>query len=284
MNSGIYKITSPNGKIYIGQSIKIKHRFKDYKSYRCKSQRLIYNSLKKYGWENHIFEILVLGRFTTEELNILEIKYIKEYNSFRGLSETGLNLTTGGNVCKKDKTSNFLISESLKKFHAEIGHTKETKEKIANSLKGNISSEETKQKQRESIKKYWDKTGRPYKGFLKNKKDVNALKKQQKEERNLQIIEELKRGIRQDVIAEKYNLSPSAITQLKKKNEIKVETFVRKGQNNNFSKLTEEQVVEIKHLLKDKVKQQTIADTYNVKLRTIKAIQSGQNWNHITIG
>ena len=56
-----------------------------------------------------------------------------------------------------------------------------------------------------------------------------------------------------------------------------------KGNRNNFSKLTEVQVKEIKYFLKDKVKQQTIADKYNVKLRTIKAIQSGQNWNHITI-
>ena len=98
---------------------------------------------------------------------------------------------------------------------------------------------------------------------------------------NLLLVEDLKSGVKQDIIAEKYNLSTSSITQLKKKYNII--TDKAKGDRNNFSKLTEEQVKEIKYLLKDKIKQQTIADKYNVKLRTIKAIQSGQNWSHITI-
>lgn len=155
--------------------------------------------------------------------------------------------------------------------------------KIAGNCLGTKNSEETIQKKKVSNKKYWDKVGRPYKEKLAKKKKKYALIKQQKKQRNLQIVEDLKSGIRQDVIAKKYNLSPSVITQLKKKHNVEIETFVRRGQNNNFSKLTEEQVKEIKYLLKDKVRQQTIADKYNVKLRTIKAIQSGQNWNHIII-
>lgn len=155
--------------------------------------------------------------------------------------------------------------------------------KIAGNCLGKITTDETKQKMRESSKRYWDKVGRSHKDKIKIIREQNSLTRQQKEQRNLQIIEDLKSGIRQDIIAEKYNLSPSVITQLKKKYNIGVETFVRRGQNNNFSKLTEEQVREIKYLLKDKVKQQTIADKYNVKLRTIKAIASGQNWSHITI-
>lgn len=154
--------------------------------------------------------------------------------------------------------------------------------KIAGNCLGKITTDETKQKMRESSKKYWDKIGRSHKDKIKIIKEQNSLIRQQKEQRNLQIIEDLKSGIRQDIIAEKYNLSPSVITQLKKKNNI-VTNIISKGSNNGFSKLTEEQVKEIKCLLKDKVKQQTIADKYNVKLRTIKAIQSGQNWSHITI-
>lgn len=154
--------------------------------------------------------------------------------------------------------------------------------KIAGNCLGITHSEETKQKQKSSNKAYWDKVGRPFKDKIKVIREQNALIRKQKEERNLQIIEDLKSGIRQDMIAEKYSLSPSVITQLKKKNNV-VTDIISKGSNNGFSKLTEEQVKEIKYLLKDRVKQQTIADKYNVKLRTIKAIQSGQNWNHITI-
>lgn len=158
--------------------------------------------------------------------------------------------------------------------------------RIAGNCLGIKHSKETINKRAESLKRVWKNKNL---GISKTKQlalksfEENSIIRQEKEQRNLQIIEDLKSGVRQDIIAEKYNLSPSVITQLKKKNDIKIETFVRRGQNNNFSKLTEEQVKEIKYLLRDKVKQQTIADKYNVKLRTIKAIQSGQNWNHITI-
>lgn len=154
--------------------------------------------------------------------------------------------------------------------------------KIAGNCLGVKQSEETIEKRKLSNSKYWDSVGRKHKDKIKAIKEENALIKQQKEQRNLQIIEDLKSGIRQDIIAEKYSLSPSVITQLKKKHNIIIDT-IYKGSNNNFSKLTEEQVKEIKYLLKDKVKQQEIANKYNVKLRTIKAIASGQNWSHITI-
>lgn len=55
---GIYKITSPKGKIYIGQSKHIEKRFYYYQRGRCEQQRKLYNSLFKHGWENHIFEII----------------------------------------------------------------------------------------------------------------------------------------------------------------------------------------------------------------------------------
>lgn len=57
---GIYKITSPSGKIYIGQSVDIENRFKTYLRYSCKSQPKLLASLKSYGSENHIYEILLI--------------------------------------------------------------------------------------------------------------------------------------------------------------------------------------------------------------------------------
>lgn len=48
-NKGIYKITNPNGKIHIGQSIDLECRFKCYKYLKCKNQILFmyegYNSI-----------------------------------------------------------------------------------------------------------------------------------------------------------------------------------------------------------------------------------------------
>ena len=78
MKTGIYKITNPEGKVYIGQSKNIDQRFETYKKLECKSQLLLFNSLAKYGWYNHIFEIV--EECNIEILNEKEQYYIKQYN------------------------------------------------------------------------------------------------------------------------------------------------------------------------------------------------------------
>ena len=55
---GIYKITSPSNKIYIGQGIDIYIRWNEYKRLKCKRQPKLYASLKKHGVDNHKFEIV----------------------------------------------------------------------------------------------------------------------------------------------------------------------------------------------------------------------------------
>lgn len=110
---GIYKITNPKGKIYIGQSINIENRFKVYKRYNCKGQSKIYESLKKYKHSNHLFEIVI--ECNIDQLNELE-RYYQEY--YNVLSKNGLN-------CQYVKTD-------LKKYM----HSDETKSKIGKSNKG----------------------------------------------------------------------------------------------------------------------------------------------------
>lgn len=73
---GIYKITNPKGKIYIGQSVNIKKRWYSYEKLYCKQQFYLYNSLVKYGIENHKFEII--EECLLEQLNEREI-YWKQY-------------------------------------------------------------------------------------------------------------------------------------------------------------------------------------------------------------
>jgi group I intron endonuclease len=59
MTCGIYKITSPTLRVYVGQSLDIEKRFAGYRVYSgCCRQRRLYNSLKKHGAENHEYAIL----------------------------------------------------------------------------------------------------------------------------------------------------------------------------------------------------------------------------------
>ena len=83
-NVGIYKITSPTNKVYIGQSWVLYHRFIFYKNMvknQEDDQRKLFNSVAKHGWENHTFEVLMyLKSDTTQEwMDYWEIYFWKYY-------------------------------------------------------------------------------------------------------------------------------------------------------------------------------------------------------------
>lgn len=74
---GIYKITSPSGRVYVGQSIDCDRRFKDYFNYgKFKNQTRLYNSFTKYGVGSHKFE--VVEECSIDNLNERE-RYWQEY-------------------------------------------------------------------------------------------------------------------------------------------------------------------------------------------------------------
>jgi group I intron endonuclease len=136
---GIYKIVSPTKKIYIGRTKNLKHRFLKYSRLLCEKQPKLYSSLKKYGFDHHTMEILSLTD-DNNELNSLEIFYIKQYNTFN--TKHGLNLTEGGSGMKKKHTdiTKQKISSGLKnseKFKSTI-KSDEYRKKLSNALKGHV--------------------------------------------------------------------------------------------------------------------------------------------------
>lgn len=96
-SSGIYMVVNMvNHKKYIGQSKNIKKRFQshhlvDYKNENnCNYNTKFYQAIRKYGIDN--FEVIVLQLCKEEELDDLEIKFIKEFDTFKN----GYNSTEGG--------------------------------------------------------------------------------------------------------------------------------------------------------------------------------------------
>ena len=74
---GIYKITNPSGKVYIGQSVNIESRKNNYiKLHKNSIGPKLYNSLLKHGWEQHDFNII--EECLIEDLNERE-EYWKQY-------------------------------------------------------------------------------------------------------------------------------------------------------------------------------------------------------------
>lgn len=96
MSIGIYKIISPSGRIYVGQSENIETRWRDYKY--SKSQTRLIRSFKKYGIDNHIFEIIeecTLEQLTNRE-NFWQIHY--DVISEKGLNCHIVDVNTGKRV------------------------------------------------------------------------------------------------------------------------------------------------------------------------------------------
>lgn len=72
---GIYKITSPTGRVYIGQSKDIEYRKYQYSVLQCRDQWKIYRSIRNHGFESHEFDILIefdLENFSQKMLNAAE--------------------------------------------------------------------------------------------------------------------------------------------------------------------------------------------------------------------
>lgn len=145
---GIYKITSPSGKIYIGQSNDIEKRFKTYKGMHCKSQVKLYRSLIKHGFDNHIFEII--EECLLENLNDRE-RYYQDLNFVLGTN--GLN-------CK--------LTQSTDKIGK---HSDKTKAKISASNIGKTIKKESIEKARVSLKKRYDE------GFVNPRKGAKMTDK-----------------------------------------------------------------------------------------------------------
>jgi group I intron endonuclease len=112
---GIYKITSPSGKVYIGQTIDIDKRFKTYKGLHCENQTKLYNSLVKYGFSEHIFEIV--EQCTIEELNTRERYWQDQYSV---LSENGLNCILTETDSKSGKQSEASIERRVGKIEKPV--------------------------------------------------------------------------------------------------------------------------------------------------------------------
>ena len=136
---GIYKITSPTGKIYIGQSIDIERRWNEYKKLSCSQSKKLYNSLKKYKPENHLFEIL--EECNVDELNSKEEHYILLHNSHIN----GLNIKLASKPSwtgKKRPEHSKMLKENGCGF--QYTRTEEHKNKIKNGNLGKVLTEKNK--------------------------------------------------------------------------------------------------------------------------------------------
>lgn len=127
---GIYKITSPTGRVYIGESKDLKRRVRDYNRTLAVGQNKLERSLSKYGIEFHIFEVIELCNF--EDLKCRERYWQDYYNSMYN----GLNcvLTECGELKREISQEH---RDRISALFKGVPKTEEHKQKIGNANRGN---------------------------------------------------------------------------------------------------------------------------------------------------
>lgn len=117
--SGIYKIVSPSGKVYIGKSQHMQSRMNIYKNGHTKSQPKIHRSFNKYGFENHTFyllEICEIDMLMERELHY-KLQHIEEFGW-----ETALfcDLYDHGSGPKSEETKRRMSEGKIGKKHTKV--------------------------------------------------------------------------------------------------------------------------------------------------------------------
>lgn len=169
---GIYKVSSPTGKIYIGKSKNIHQRWKFYSFYNCKKQKKLYNSLKKHGFNKHIFEII--EECSIEQLNEREI-YWKQYYLNQFQEEWKMVL-----FCKLHDSGGEPLPQEIKnKISKSLTGKKKSqqhKDNIKKSKKGILFTQQHKDNMSNSRFRYsilCIQNGKIYKSAHQASKDLN---------------------------------------------------------------------------------------------------------------
>lgn len=292
----LYQITNLiNGKIYIGQTNNITKRWSNHKCGNA-SHQVISRAIQKYGKENFKFEILYRN-VPIEEINDLEIRVIKEKNC---RVPNGYNVSVGGDgsvgVSKYgadnsnahlteeeaqyildnrnkpmyvlyDKVSDKLSYEQFKKLyhHQTYTNLKTTTEEypynteFSNQFckKGLEYDEVVKLRIRYNNGEYWKKVYQEYKNIYSNEWSFwNAYN------------------------GNSYSLvMPEVFTEENKK---KHASLARTGERNGRSKLTAEDVLDIRQKHSEGIPNLEIYKMYpQVTPTSIREVINGKTWKNL---
>lgn len=165
-NFGIYKITSPTGKLYIGQSRDIAQRWKHYRAlHKIKGQRMLYNSLCKHGVENHTFEIayelpndtpfevltnyehFFIEQFKEAGFEMMNLKDAGIHGSYSQESKDKMRQSQLGKKAKPET-----IAKRVSKMKGRK-HTDEAKRKISIGNKGKRAGQNTTEEVKAKLRK-----------------------------------------------------------------------------------------------------------------------------------
>jgi len=251
----IYKIFCiQNKKVYIGSST---NTYKRWNTHKCLLRKNKHHSTKlqrawnKYGEENFSFSIIE----NFEDVNNLinrEQYFIDLYDAYC----KGFNGRPKAENLKKHKWSN---------------EQKKAQSKRMIGKKSCLSEDERK------------KRGDFFRGENNPKSVLN-------EKMVLKIVELANSQQNACQIARHLNVNHSTVQDVIDKKcwkhitkDLKIEKISQKGSSHSQSKLTENQVFEIKQRIKNNEKNKNIAKDYNISPGTISDIKMGKTWSFLNV-
>ena len=168
--SCIYKLTSPSGKIYIGQTQCLYKRFQDYR--KPKANKYLMNAILKYGLENITVEILEKNVL----LDLLDEREQFYLDTLQPFGNIGYNICREASTTRGRKRPKEEMQGSIDYMTGRFGEL--------NHFYGKTHSEESKQKQRDAklgkkqsdytIEKRIEKTSKCIKQIDLKTKEVTA--------------------------------------------------------------------------------------------------------------
>lgn len=146
----IYLITNPNGRKYVGRTKHIGRRINTYK-YRAADKKetksIVVNSIRKYGWGNHKFEIL--EECPNDLLNEREKYWIIELKTYFFEYPDNMNMSLGG-------------EEGGRKWMFDVERRKKQSERFTgsgNTFYGKTHTKEWREKKSKEVSEYNKKVG-----------------------------------------------------------------------------------------------------------------------------
>lgn len=142
---GIYHIENPNGSVYIGQSWNVLNRQKQYSKLYCKKQIRLYNSIRKHGWVNHIFSVIIEFKenISQELLDFYEQFFIDFY---RNDNVELMNIREAGSKGKHSEETKKKLSNTrlIRKSGVGFKMNEKTREAIKEANTGRKRTQQTK--------------------------------------------------------------------------------------------------------------------------------------------
>lgn len=264
----IYKVTSPSGKIYIGQTVKtLAGRRGDHFSYvkrnpDCKNK--FANALRKY--QNRLRWEILYDSVLCEDLDDMEISAIALYDSYK----YGYNGTIGGEGSVGRKVSD-ITRKKISRSHIGKKVSNETKSKISKAHSGKPKPKSNKHCINISAGKAGQASGEQNPKAKLNKDTAHNI-------RLLRLS-----GMEIKHIAKKFNVSEATIAGIIMNRRWKDDKYIVPKTKNwkNQTKLTVEQVRGIRKQFKLGIPIYKLAKKYHITRGSISNIIHKRTWSNI---